>query len=136
MGIFEKIFGKRDGGAVQLAREQFRLLDGYTPAFHTWQGSVFESELIRAAIDAHGRHAAKLQPVIQGTAKPNLRNRLKVQPNEFQTWPQFLYRTTAILYARNTAFVVPMLGEYDETNGIIAIAPESWELVDYKGDPL
>lgn len=135
MGIFEKIFGKRDGGAVQLAREQFRLLDGYTPAFHTWQGSVFESELIRAAIDAHGRHAAKLQPVIQGTAKPNLRNRLKVQPNEFQTWPQFLYRTTAILYARNTAFVVPMLGEYDETNGIIAIAPESWELVDYKGDP-
>ena len=135
MGIFEKIFGKKDGGAAQLAREQFRLLDGYTPAFRTWQGSIFESELIRAAIDAHGRHAAKLMPVIQGTAKPNLRSRLLNEPNQFQTWPQFLYRTTVILYARNTAFVVPVIGEYGETNGIISIAPDSWELVEYQGEP-
>lgn len=135
MGLFEKIFGKKDGSAAQLAREQFRLLEGYSPAFRTWQGSVFESELIRAAIDAHGRHAAKLQPVLQGTAKPNLRSRLSNQPNEFQTWPQFLYRVAVILYARNTAFIVPVLGEYGETNGIISVAPESWELVDYKGEP-
>lgn len=135
MGIFEKIFGKKDGGAPQLAREQFRLLDGYSPAFRTWQGSIFESELIRAAIDAHGRHAAKLMPVIQGTAKPSLRSRLQNEPNEFQTWPQFLYRTAVILYARNTSFIVPVLGEYGETNGIISIAPESWELVDYQGEP-
>lgn len=135
MGIFEKIFGKKDGGAAQQAREQFRLLDGYSPAFRTWQGSIFESELIRAAIDAHGRHAAKLMPVIQGTAKPSLRSRLQNQPNEFQTWPQFLYRTAVILYARNTSFIVPVLGEYGETNGIISIAPESWELVDYQGEP-
>lgn len=135
MGIFEKIFGKKDGGAAQLAREQFRLLDGYTPAFRTWQGSIFESELIRAAIDAHGRHAAKLMPTIQGTAKPNLRSRLMNEPNQFQTWPQFLYRTTVILYARNTAFIVPVIGEYGETNGIISIAPDSWELVEYQGEP-
>lgn len=135
MGIFEKIFGKKDGGAAQQAREQFRLLDGYSPAFRTWQGSIFESELIRAAIDAHGRHAAKLMPVIQGTAKPSLRSRLQNEPNEFQTWPQFLYRTAVILYARNTSFIVPVLGEYGETNGIISIAPESWELVDYQGEP-
>jgi hypothetical protein len=135
MGIFEKIFGKKDGGAAQLAREQFRLLDGYTPAFRTWQGSIFESELIRAAIDAHGRHAAKLMPTIQGTAKPNLRSRLMNEPNQFQTWPQFLYRTTVILYARNTAFVVPVIGEYGETTGLISIAPDSWELVEYQGEP-
>lgn len=134
MGIFEKIFGKRES-AAQNAREQFRLLDGYVPAFQTWQGSIYESELIRAAIDAHGRHAAKLAPVIQGSAKPNLRSRLQNQPNEFQTWPQFLYRTATILYARNTAFIVPVLGEYGETNGIICIAPERWELVEYKGEP-
>lgn len=135
LGIFEKIFGKREGGAAQLAREQFRLLDGYTPAFRTWQGSIFESELIRAAIDAHGRHAAKLMPVLQGTANPGLRSRLQNQPNEFQTWPQFLYRTTAILYARNTSFIIPVLGKYDETTGIISVAPESWELVEYNGEP-
>lgn len=135
LGIFEKIFGKREGGAAQQAREQFRLLEGYTPAFRTWQGSVFESELIRAAIDAHGRHAAKLLPVIQGTAKPGLRSRLQNQPNEFQTWPQFLYRAAVILYARNTSFIVPVLGDYGETTGIICVAPESWELVEYRGEP-
>ena len=119
VGLFEKIFSKKQGGAAQLAREQFRLLDGYTPVFRTWQGSIFESELIRAAIDAHGRHAAKLTPIIQGAAKPSLRSRLEIQPNEFQTWPQFLYRTAVILYARNTSFIVPVLGDYGETNGII-----------------
>lgn len=135
MSLFEKIFGKKQGGAAQQAREQFRLLDGYTPQFITWQGSIFESELIRAAIDAHGRHAAKLTPVIQGTAKPSLRSRLDNGPNEFQTWPQFLYRTAVILYARNTSFIVPVLGDYGETTGIICVAPESWELVDYQGEP-
>ena len=134
VGLFEKIFGRREEPA-RIAREQFRLLNGYVPAFRTWSGSVYESELIRAAIDAHGRHAAKLSPIIQGTAKPNLRGRLAIQPNEFQTWAQFLYRVTTILYARNTAFIVPVLGEYGETNGIISVAPESWELVEYKGEP-
>lgn len=111
------------------------MLEGYTPAFRTWQGSIFESELIRAALDAHGRHAAKLMPVIQGTANPSLTNRLRKQPNQFQTWPQFLYRVAVILYARNTSFIVPVLDDYGETTGIICVAPESWELVDYHGEP-
>ena len=134
MGVFEKIFGKRRTPA-QAFGQAFRLLEGYTHAFTTWQGSIFESDLIRAALDAHGRHAAKLQPHIQGSAKPNLRGRLAIMPNEFQTWPQFLYRLAVVLYARNTAFIVPVLGEYGEPNGIFGIAPEHWELVEYQGEP-
>ena len=134
MGFFEKIFGRRETEA-QAANETFRMLTGYTPAFRSWAGSVFESELIRAALDAHGRHAAKLQPNIAGSAKPNLRGRLAIAPNDWQTWPQFLYRTAAVLYARNTAFLVPVFGEYGEANGVITIVPEWWELVTYMGDP-
>ena len=137
MGLFEKLFGKKaaEAPAVMKAQHTFQLLDGYVPAFHTWNGSVFESDLIRAALDAHGRHAAKLSPAIAGSAKPNLQNRLKIQPNEFQTWSQFLYRTAVILYARNTAFIVPTRGEYGEPNGVIGIVPERWELVEYNGTP-
>ena len=135
MGVFEKIFGKRESPAA-LARTTFQLLDGYVPAFHSWEGSVYESDLIRAALDAHGRHAAKLAPSLTGgQEKENLRNRLKIQPNQFQTWPQFLYRLAVILYARNTAFLVPVLGEYGETNGIISIVPRHWDLVEYQGQP-
>ena len=136
MGLIEKIFGRRDPEPVTLKQAKtFQLIDGYVPAFRSWAGSVYESDLIRAALDAHGRHAAKLQPNIQGSAKQGLRNRMAIQPNEFQTWPQFLYREAVILYARNTAFLVPTLGEFGEPNGVIGIVPEKWELVEYRGNP-
>ena len=113
MGLFEKLFGKKaaDAPAVMKAQHTFQLLDGYVPAFHTWNGSVFESDLIRAALDAHGRHASKLQFNVSGAAKPNLQNRLKIQPNPYNTWSQFQYRTAVILNARNTAFLVPTRGD-------------------------
>ena len=135
MGIFEKIFGKREPVAAAKARATFQLLEGYTPMFTSWNGSIFESDLIRAALDAHGRHAAKLQPNIQGEAKKSLRTRLMIAPNEYQTWSQFLYRTAVTLYCRNTAFIVPVTGEYGEATGVIGIVPDSWELVEYNGRP-
>ena len=137
MGLMERLFGKRAGEEPARLKQAktFQLLDGYTPTFRTWNGSIFESDLIRAALDAHGRHAAKLKPEVDGSAKQNLRNRLAIMPNEFQTWPQFLYREAVILYARNTAFIVPTRGEYGEPNGVIGVVPQSWELVEYNGNP-
>ena len=135
MGVFEKIFGKKEQPATMKAQHMFQMLDGYVPAFHTWNGSIFESDLIRAALDAHGRHAAKLQVNVTGSAQPTLQSRMKVQPNPFQTWSQFLYRTAVILYARNTAFIVPVRGEYGETSGVMNILPDRWEVVEYNGTP-
>lgn len=129
MGLFEKIFGRREAANKQ-AKQIFQLLDGYTPSFSTWSGSVFESDLIRAALDAHGRHAAKLSINIAGAAKPQLRTRMLHQPNEMQTWPQFLYRLAVTLYAKNTAFIVPLLGPYGEATGVIGVMPDRWELVE------
>lgn len=137
MGLFEKIFGKRaDASADQRVRGTFQLLNGYTPSFHSWNGSIFESDLIRAALDAHGRHAAKLSVNVSGSAKPALRARLMTQPNEIQTWPQFLYRLAVTLYAKNTAFIVPVRGEFGETTGVIGVCPQGWDLVqDAHGEP-
>ena len=134
MGLFERIFGKKPDGPLKQGAVQFQLLEGYTPAFRTWNGSVFESELIRAALDAHGRHAAKLKPNFHGSAQSTLTNNLAIRPNAFQTWPQFLYREAVILYARNTAFIVPVHGGKDgEVTGIMGIVPDSWELVEFAG---
>ena len=135
MGIFEKIFGRREPVAAAKARATFQLLEGYTPMFRSWAGSIFESDLIRAALDAHGRHAAKLQVNVTGEAQKGLRSRLMIAPNEYQTWSQFLYRTAVTLYCRNTAFIVPVAGEYGETTGVIGICPDSWEVVEYRGKP-
>ena len=134
MGMLEKIFGKREQPAGLKNATTFRLLEGYTPAFTTWRGSIYESELIRAALDAWGRHAAKLKPNLRGSAAQELTNKLKVRPNAYQEWTKFLYQTATILGVRNNTFLVKTRNEYGPT-GIINILPQTWELVEYEGEP-
>ena len=135
MGMLEKIFGRREQPAALKNAQTFRLLEGYTPAFTTWRGSIYESELIRAALDAWGRHAAKLKPNLKGSADRELQNRLKVKPNAFQEWSKFLYQTAAILGVRNNSFLVKTRDDFGNATGIINVVPETWELVEYQGEP-
>ena len=135
MGMLEKIFGRREQPKGLKNAQIFRMLEGYTPAWTTWRGSVYESELIRAALDAWGRHAAKLKPNVRGSAVPGLQNRLKVRPNAFQEWTKFLYQTATILGVRNNTFLVKTRNDDGTPNGIINIIPDSWELVEYENEP-
>ena len=135
MGMLEKIFGKREQPAALKNAQIFRMLEGYTPAWTTWRGCIYESELIRASLDAWGRHAAKLKPNIRGSAEKELQNRLRVRPNAFQEWTQFLYQTPTVLGVRNNVFLVKTRDDYGNPTGIINIVPESWELVEYGGEP-
>ena len=135
MGMLEKIFGKREQPAGLKNATTFRLLEGYTPAFTTWRGSIYESELIRAALDAWGRHAAKLKPNLKGSAAQELQNKLKVRPNAYQEWTKFLYQTATILGVRNNTFLVKTRNEDGTPSGIINVIPESWELVEYENEP-
>ena len=135
MGMLERIFGRKEQPAALKNAQTFKLLEGYTPAFTTWKGSVFESELIRAALDAWGRHAAKLKVNIRGSAQKELQNRMKVRPNAFQEWSKFQYQTAVILGARNNSFLVKTRNPDGTPNGVINVIPESWELVEYMGEP-
>ena len=135
MGMLEKIFGRREQPASLKNAQTFKLLEGYAPAFTSFRGSVYESELIRAALDAWGRNAAKLKPNIKGSAMPELQKRLRVRPNEFQEWTKFLYQTAVILGARNNTFLVKTRNDDGTPNGIINIIPQSWELVEFRNEP-
>ena len=126
MGLFEKIFGTK---AAPEAVSTFKLLNGYIPVFHNWNGSIYESELVRAAIDAKSRHRSKLNLTIQGSAKPALQNKLKAGPNPWQTWSQFLYRLSTVLEVRNNAFIIPLTDRYGDMYGFSVICPNAWELV-------
>ena len=135
MGMLEKIFGRREQPAALKNAQVFRMLEGYTPVFTSWRGSIYESELIRASLDTWGRHAAKLKPNFKGKAAPELVNRLKVKPNAFQEWSKYLYQTATILGARNNVFIVKTRAEDDTPTGIINIIPDSWEMIEYNGEP-
>lgn len=132
MGLFNDLFGRlktpRDTGVYQT-------LSAYTPAFTSWQGQLYESELVRAAVDALARHSAKLEVTVQGAARPALRARLKDEPNEFMSWYQFLYRLRTILEMQNTAFIVPVYGDGQRLEGYFPVLPNQCQVVDVAGEP-
>lgn len=134
MGLFDLIFKKapKPRGDYKGA---FRMLTGYAPHFTSWGGNIYEQELVRESINAVATHASKLEVVVQGTAKPALRNKLKHGPNQWQTWSQFLYRLTTILLVKNNAIIVPVYDEFGEMSGIFPVIPENIELADYNGVP-
>lgn len=134
MGLFEKIFGKRPEPKGDF-EGTFKLLNGYTPRFTSWGGGVYESELIRAAINARATHISKLHVETKGAARPALQSKLKHAPNEFQTWSQFLYRLSTILDVHNTAFITPIYDEYGQPSGIYTPLPSRCEIVQYDGVP-
>ncbi|MBR3238506.1 MAG: phage portal protein [Oscillospiraceae bacterium] len=136
MGLFDKLFGRDRELTPRYDEEKvFRLLSGYTPVFHSWGGELYESELIRAAIDARARHISKLDVTVQGTAKPSLQNRLRLGPNEWQTWGQFMYRLSTILDMRNTALIVPVIDKGGDTTGIYPVLHSKVELVEVRNEP-
>ena len=135
MGMFEKIFGRREQPVALKNAKLFRMLEGYTPAWTTFSGSIYEADLIRASLDAWGRNAAKLKPVIKGKALPELTRRLNVRPNRFNEWSQFLYQTATVLGVRNNAFLVKTRADDGTQTGVINIVPDSWELIEYDNEP-
>ena len=133
MGLLEKLFPKKHED-IQVG-QYFKLLNGYTPVFMTWDGQLYESELVRSAIDARSRHVSKLNIRIDGAAQPKLQTRLSKRPNDYQTWSQFLYRLNTLLDMKNTAFILPVYDKYGEVNGVSTVYTDHWELIDVQGTP-
>ena len=133
MGLFDWLFPRKREEVK--AYETFKMLDGYTPRFTSFSGSIYESNLVRSAINAIAVHISKLHVETQGAAKPALQNKLRKGPNEFQTWSQFLQRAATIYFCNNTLFIVPVYDEYGEISGVYTPLPNKCEIVSYDGKP-
>ena len=138
MGLFDFIFrpndAKKSEEALNQAYTMFRTLTAYQPVFTSWGGAIYESEIVRAAIDARARHISKLKVEIVGTANQSLQAKLRLAPNQWQSWSQFFYRTSTILDIHNTAFIVPVFDDRMIITGIFPVLPSRCSLIDYKGE--
>lgn len=138
MSLLDKIFrpaeAKKSEEALTNARSLFQTLTAYTPVFTNWGGAIYESEIVRASIDARARHMSKLKVEIVGTANQPLQTKLAQGPNQWQTWSQFLYRTSTILDVNNTAFIVPVFDRRMIITGVYSVLPSMCTLVEYAGD--
>lgn len=136
MSFFDKIFKKdRESEKVLQKYTVFTELNGYRPVFHSWGGQIYESELVRAAIDARARHISKLEPLFYGSARPSLINKMKHAPNEWQTWSQFFYRASTILDVKNTCIFVPVFDADMMVTGYYPVLPHRCEIVEYNKEP-
>ena len=134
MGLFDWLFGNKPKKQGQY-EGAYKMLNGYTPQFTSWNGHLYESELVRASINALATHISKLDVKTYGSAKPALTRKLQHGPNEFQTWTQFLARAATIYYNNNTLFITPVWDEFGEISGIYTPLPERCEIVQYGGVP-
>lgn len=139
MGLLDSIFRPQKAAeqekALKEAKTTFTTLTAYKPRFSSWDGMIYESDLVRAAIDARARHISKLKVEVFGAAKPSLQSKLRQGPNEWQTWSQFLYRLSTILDVHTTAVIVPVKDEYLITTGYFPVLPTRCEVVDFNGEP-
>lgn len=135
MGLFSWIFKPKNVEWAYNADSYFKTLTAYQPHFTTWRGELYESELVRSAIDARARHISKLKVEIMGAAKPTLQTKLRLKPNNWQTWSQFLYRASTILDMHNTVVIVPVYDELMNPVGYTPVLPTKCEIVESDGVP-
>lgn len=135
MGLFDWIFKRPNVVAARRNDSYFETLTAYRPHFTTWQGELYESALVRAAIDTRARHISKLKVEIQGAAQPTLQTKLKHKPNNWQTWSQFLYRASTILDMHNTVVIVPVFDELMNPVGYTPVLPTKCDIVERQGVP-
>jgi len=133
MGLIDRLFGRPRATATSDSR--FETITAYSPVFTSWGGRIYESELVRAAVDARARHVAKLQYRMTGTARPKLYTATKTEPNPWYTWPQFLERCSNIYDIQNNLFIVPVLDKTGEVTGFFPVLPSSCEVVNHGGVP-
>ena len=133
MGLIERIFGKPK--AVPVKEGKFETFTAFQPVFTSWGGQIYESELVRAAVDAMARHAGKLQYMMEGTARQKLYTATKNRPNPWYTWPVFLERCSNIYQVQNNLFIVPVLDSQGDVSGYFPVVPSLCEVVQHNGVP-
>ena len=134
MGLFDFLFNKTQQESLRKEpMQQFKMLTAYRPVFTSWDGSLYESERVRTAIDARARHCSKLRVELKGSALPSLKSKMRRRPNDFQTWSQFLYRTSTILDMQNTAFIIPLFDKFGDMNGYYSVLPSRCSLLEHEG---
>lgn len=138
MGLIDWLFPRieEEQPKVLTYSDQFKLLTAYEPVFRSFSGSLYESDLVRSAIEAKARHISKLKVEMQGEAQQALKARIRHVPNPWMTWPQFLARASTILDCTNNLFIVPVQTEQFETIGFFPVLPENVKLIEDKNGKL
>ena len=135
MGFLNKWFGKKGDKTESLIRDYFKMINGYTPSFSSFEGSVYEMDLTRSAIHTIATHTSKLNMEVKGNANTNLGRRLQTKANEIQDTSKYLYRLATILQVTNNALIIPTYNETTQNiNGFYPLLADDGKVVEYENE--
>jgi HK97 family phage portal protein len=137
--LFNMIFGKKQ--QTLSSETQLKMLSGFLPYFTAFGDNAYDSDVVRTAIDAIARHAAKLKPKhqirINGKISPQesqIQKLIQSRPNKFMDAYTFYYKTVTQLYMQNNAFIFLDIDNRGIINGLYPINSTSVELLEYGGE--
>lgn len=117
MGILSKLFGKKEKPQAYITIEN---------SFSSFSGTGYSNAAFRAAVDAIGRHTAKLQA---HSDDKGLESLLSSTPNAYMSSYDLLYKTAAAYFTNNNAFMLIQRNENGRIVAIYPITPQSVEFI-------
>jgi HK97 family phage portal protein len=101
--------------------------------FSSFSGSAYSNAAFRAAVDAVGRHTAKLKAQ---TPSAKLDRLLQITPNPYISAYDLLYKTAAAYYAANNSFTLIQRGQDGAPEAFYPLNPSSVEFIGERGGGL
>lgn len=128
MGIFNR-FKRKSSNSSKSENTKIRLINDFQATFTEYNGEIYDSEVVRACIDAIARNTAKLNMKHIGSAKFN--KFLLHSPNLYMSSYDFIYKITSKLYTQNNVFIEI---EKDFNGMIINLIPIDYKQVKFSRD--
>ena len=94
------------GKELRYIDSYFKMLNGYSPTFTSYNGGVYEMDLTRTAVNSFATHCSKLKPEIEGSALKSLEKTLQHKPNYFMDTTKFIKRLATYVAVEHTAQTV------------------------------
>ena len=132
MGLFDSI--KRKEKIENKVQSYFETLNAYVPTFTTFEGSIYEMELTRAAIHSFATHCSKLKPEVNGSGNQAFARMMQYKPNPLMDTKKYLYRLATTYAVDNTAIVAPLYdSSYEKIIGFYPLATPKVTIKDIEG---
>lgn len=132
MGLFDSIRKKEK--IEEKVESYFKTMCAYAPTFTTFEGSIYEMELTRAAIHSFATHCSKLKPEVKGSGNQAFERMLQYKPNALMDTKKYLYRLATSYAVDNTAIIAPLHDKtYEKVVGFYPLATPKVQIKDVDG---
>jgi HK97 family phage portal protein len=135
--LFDRIFGRTQ---APTAVQSLRMMNQFNPTF-TILNDAYDSDVVRAAVDAIARNAAKLKAKhirrMNGSITPtnsNIEYILSVRPNPFMDGYSFMYKVVTQLYLQNNSYIFIDWSETGQVKGFYPVNASQVEFVEAQGE--